>query len=252
MIEQLHQIGLGAAREIARDRAKCGQLRRRAGTPRRPPPDGRARRLIAFVEPVGIDQGEGRRKVCCAFVMIDDDDIHARRLGLRPAPHSAIAPQSTVTISRLPASPSAPTPRPMGHSLRAGGQGCNSPPLIPSSRSKADQQRRAGCAVNVIVAVDRHGSHLLHASAQPFSGAVHVPEHRRIGHESAYRRLAVAFQIIRGDAARQQQLRDKIVRREIRIARINVSAAPFPALAQDGCVMLRTEDMGKALKGRRR
>ena len=71
-----------------------------------------------------------------------------------------------------------------------------------------DQQCRAGCAVDVIVAVDRDSFAREHGVGQATGGCVHVAEKRRIGKKIAQGRTTVAFDIVRADPAREQELGD--------------------------------------------
>ena len=72
---------------------------------------------------------------------------------------------------------------------------------MPKVAQQADEQRGAGRAVDVIVAINGHLFAAHHRLGQPFGGGVHVAEDRGIGQEMAERRIAVALDIFGRHAA---------------------------------------------------
>ena len=101
---------------------------------------------------------------------------------------------------------------------------------------RAKQPNHQGCrsgAVHVIIAEDGHRLAVQHGIGQPTGRLVHVVEQRRIRHEVADRGRAMPFNIVARHAARQEQLRDQIVRHEGVVERLCTRGAPAPGLAQD-------------------
>jgi len=100
-----------------------------------------------------------------------------------------------------------------------------------------DEQRCAGRAVDVVVAIDSHGLAGHHCLGETVGGGVHVAEFGRVRQEGAQRRGAVAFQILTRDTAREQKLGDDIVFKAARTVReVHVAATPAPGLAGERAV----------------
>jgi len=85
------------------------------------------------------------------------------------------------------------------------------PRFMPQHPQQADQQGRAGCAIDVVIAVDRDLFLAFDRIGEARGGHVHVAEDGWVGQEIAQGGAAVALQIIRRDPAREQELVDKAV-----------------------------------------
>src|SRR5690606_33516563 len=80
---------------------------------------------------------------------------------------------------------------------------------------------------------DRYRLASLDRIGEPCGGGVHVAEDRRVGHEAAQRRRALALDILARHPAREQQLGDEIVGRQPLARHVGAGAAPLPRLAED-------------------
>ena len=229
-IEQLEQFRFGAIFEIALV-AQCPDQRR---TEQKGHADGGEMAMfgprIAFVEPVGVDQRDRFRQLGGAFVMVDHDHLDPGSVGHveRLEGHRA-AVDGDHQIAALPAQLDQGLSRraialhqPVGNIIAG---------LQTQIPEQADHQRRAGRAVDIIIAEDRHLFLFPDRVAQPIRCRIHVTKDGRIGHEASNRRLAVDRQRVPAGAAGEQQLGDQIIGLEARIARIGAGAAPAPALA---------------------
>ena len=98
---------------------------------------------------------------------------------------------------------------------------------------QANEKRRTGRAVDVIVSVDGDLLARLNGLRQSKCGTLHILKYRRIGHEVANGRVALPFDIIACDTARHQQLGDEIIRLKLGVAAIGAAATPVPGLFKD-------------------
>jgi hypothetical protein len=151
--------------------------------------------LGAFIQPVGVDQRQGGGQLCAAFVVIDHHHIHPRRacLGQRLMRHGAAIHRHDQAGAALR----------QPHQCLAAGAIAFQQPIgdivigpVAQRADQPDQQRRAGGAVHVIIAIDGDRLGALDGIGQPVRGAVHIGKHRRIGQEGAQRWRAVAGQIL--------------------------------------------------------
>ena len=99
---------------------------------------------------------------------------------------------------------------------------------------QADEQRRTGRAIDVIVPIDGDLFARLDRLRQTQCSMLHILEYRWVGHEVANGRVTVSFDIVPVNAARHKQLGHQIVRFEIRITPIGATAAPMPGLLKNG------------------
>ena len=168
------------------------------------------RPVIAFVEAVGVDQRMRDREQACTLMVVDDDDIEPGRLGffqrlerLRSAVDAhRDAGTAPFQLDQRFAGRAVAFHQPVGDidDWRR-----SEPP------EEEHEQRRAGRAVDVIVAEDRDRLALLHRVGEPLGALVHVLEAARVGQEVADPRVAVTSEIVAGDAAGEQQLVDQRV-----------------------------------------
>ena len=92
---------------------------------------------------------------------------------------------------------------------------------------QTDQKRRAGGAVDVVVAIDRDRLTAQNGLRKTLGRAVHIGEDRRIGQKRAHGGLHLAVDVILLHAAGKQQL-TKQARAVRRHAKRHVPAAPLP------------------------
>ena len=214
-VEQVDDLRLGAALRRTPRAAKLAQ-QRDAEQERHADRREMAVRsaVLALVEPVGIDQRMRDRKQARALVVVDDDDVEPGRRALRSSASNACAPQSTQTATlgaaRLQfdqrfARRAVALHQPVGDI--DDGLGAEPP-------QQQHQQRRAGRAVDVIVAEDRDRLAALDRVGEPLGALVHVLEAGRVGQEVADLGIAMARQIVARDAAGEQQLVDQRVHAE--------------------------------------
>ena len=186
------------------------------------------RAKLAFVEPVGIDQREGGRKHAGALVMVDDDDLERSGLGLLERFERLRAAVDAdrqagalfLELAQRLARRAVAFHQPVGdvdHRLGA------------EAAEQQDEQRRAGCSVDVIVAENCDRLARLDRVGEPFRALVHVLETGRVGQEIADRRGAVAREVGALNPAGEQQLVDQRIGRQARFAR----SPPAPWLAAD-------------------
>ena len=232
-IEQGEQVGLGAASEEAalaqhphrgHRQQECdahgGEMAMRGGQ-------------RALIQPVGVDQREGAGEHWRALVMIDHDHVdpggmgHLQRLVRhRPAIDGDDQPGA------LPGDPHQRLARGAVAFQQAIGNVVLR--LAAQRAQQPDQQRRAGRAIHVIVAIDGDRLGAEHRVGQPFGGAVHVVKSGRVGQEGAQGRVAVALDILVRHPAREQELGDDVdAEASGRIRDVHVAPAPAPGLAAD-------------------
>src|SRR3546814_3528720 len=84
----------------------------------------------------------------------------------------------------------------------------------------ADLQRRAGSAIDIIVAENGDAFPCLDGIGHSGSRFVHVAKQAGIGHEGTNSGLAMCSHVLTRTAAREQKLRHPIVRAEIRNASV--------------------------------
>jgi hypothetical protein len=153
------------------------------------------RRLVAFVEPVGVDQRIGGGEGARAFVVIDHDHIHTGAFR-----HFQRLERLRAAIDRDDQARSG-----FGelHQRRAGRAIALHQPvrdiiarLQPQLAQQADQQRRAGRAIDIIIAINGDRLARLHRVGKAGSRPVHVAEDRRVRHEVAQRRCAMRFHFL--------------------------------------------------------
>ena len=185
---------------------------------------------LAFVEPVGIDQGMGDGKAGRALVMVADDHVEAgvgrllqrfERLGaaVDGDRQRCAAP---LQFDQRRARRAIALHQPVGdidHRLDA------------EAAEQDRQQRRGGRTVDVIIAENGDGLAGLDRVGQPRRRLVHVPERRGVGQEIADGRRAVAGEVGFLDAAGQQQLVDQVAAELIAAA-----APPAPWLAEQAAL----------------
>ncbi len=230
-VEQVDQPGFGAAIEPAPPTQGADQR----GTEQEGDADRRqmpVRGPFAFVEAVGVDQGQRPGKFGGAFVVIDDDHIglrfggHVERLERLSAAIDgddqvgAVAFEPDERFARGAVS----LHQPVGD-IGAG--------VVAELADQQDEERGGGRAVDVVIAEHHDGFARRYGVGQPLGGTVHVAKDRRVGHEAANRRGAVRVEVFAGAAAGQQQLGNQVVGRETGIARIGREPAPVPGLAED-------------------
>ena len=187
---------------------------------------------FTLVEPVGIDQCRRLGQLGRAFVVIDHDHVdpgimrHQQRLvrhraaidgddqagALLGQPHQRFARRSIAFEQAV-----------RDVILR----------FQPQRPQQPDQQSRAGCAIDVIVAVDRRCFAGQHGLRQAFGGGIHVAQLGWIGQEAAQRRIAVPLDVVSPDPARQQKLRHQVMIEARPIAEVHVATAPAPDTARD-------------------
>ena len=208
------------------------------------------RAVLAFIQPVGIDQRMSNRERGGAFVVIHHDHIHSG------------APRHVQCIKCLCAAIDGDDQRRAALSqpdkrLAARAIAFHQPVGNIGLRGKAeftkqaDEQGRTGRAVNIIVAEYRHLFPPLHRISHAYCRLVHVPEKAGIGHEGADGRVAVSGHIIPRAAACEQQLRYQIVGPEAWVPPVRPCAAPAPRLAKDGTGDIEREGHVPLLSGGR-
>ena len=186
-----------------------------------------AARTLIFVEAIGVHQRIGIRQLRAAFVVIHDHNIDTGALRCRQRIErlrAAIDRDDQLRAAfRDPdqslARRAVAFHQPVGD-IRLG--------VESQIAQQPDQQRRRGCAVDVIVTEHRHPFAPLDRVGEARGRLVHVAEDRRVGHEAADGRVAVQVERLARAAAREQQLRDQIVGREP----LRRGPAPAPRLAQ--------------------
>ncbi len=161
------------------------------------------------VEPLRVDDGARRRQALASEMMIDDDDIEARRCGGRQRlvrGHAAVdgddqrypLPPQLQQRRRVRAIPLA---QPVGNVQQRRGA---------HRREKAQQQRRGGRPVDIIVAEDGDALARLDRLHEPFRAGAHVLQPAGIGQELAQRRRKEGVDLADRDAARRQHPRDDL------------------------------------------
>ena len=228
-VEQVDDLRLGP---VADEPAAAAQLAQQRDAEQEGHADrgemavGRAE--LALVEPVGVDHRERDRKQARALVMVDDDHVEPGGLGLLERLErlrAAIdgdrqARAALLQLDQRLARRAVALHQPVGdvdHRLGA------------EAAQQQHQQRRAGRAVDVIIAEDGDGLACLDRVGEPLGALVHVLEAGRVGEEIADRRLAVAGEVVALDPAGEQQLVDQRVGRQPGLAR----PPPAPRLAAD-------------------
>jgi hypothetical protein len=187
------------------------------------------RAVLALVEPVGIDQRIGERKLAGALVMVDDDHIQARisRFFQRVERlRAAINADGDACAFRLQfderfARWAVTLHQPVGdidHRLGA------EPP------EQQHEQRGAGRAVDVVIAEDGDRLALLHGVGEPPGALVHVRETAGVGEEVADPRVTVTGEVLARHAAGEQQVVNQRVHSQPRLGR----PSPAPGLAAHG------------------
>ena len=109
------------------------------------------------------------------------------------------------------------------------------------------QQRRAGRAVDVIIAEDGDRLALLDRVGEALGALVHVGKAARVGKEVADLRVAMAGKVVAGDAPGEQQLVDQRVHAEAVVGR----PPPAPRLAGHGSFDVQGRGHGRIGKSRR-
>ena len=140
--------------------------------------------FLALVEPVRIDDGEAVGEAARAFVMVDDDDVDARRLGHgeRLEGLGAAIDGDDQRRAALGDPDQRLARRAVALHQPVGDIGLG---VEPELAQQADQQGRRGGAVDVIIAEDGDRLAGLDRVGEPRRGLVHVAEDGRIGHEVA-------------------------------------------------------------------
>jgi hypothetical protein len=209
-IEQGEQVRLGPrVEQPALAQHPHGRHREQKGDPDRGKVAMR-RGLVAFVEPVGIDQREGRGQLGRAFVMIDHHHVdpgfarHAQRFKRHcPAIDRDDQPRSfTSQPHQRLARWAIALKQPVGD-VGAG--------IEPEIAQQSDQQCRAGRAVDIVIAVNRDLLPGEHRLGQSLGGSVHVAQQAGIGQERAQRGVAVALDILGSNTPGEQELGDQVV-----------------------------------------
>src|SRR3546814_6988991 len=90
----------------------------------------------------------------------------------------------------------------------------------PQFTQQSYEQRRAGSAIDIIVAENGDAFPCLDGIGHSGSRFVHVAKQAGIGHEGTNSGLAMCSHVLTRTAAREQKLRHQIVRAEIRIASV--------------------------------
>jgi hypothetical protein len=201
-IQQIEQGRLCPVLEIAAPAqfARTSAALRRNATPTRREMPMR-RRLVAFVEPVGVDQRIGGGEGARAFVVIDHDHIHTGAFR-----HFQRLERLRAAIDRDDQARSG-----FGelHQRRAGRAIALHQPvrdiiarLQPQLAQQADQQRRAGRAIDIIIAINGDRLARLHRVGKAGSRPVHVAEDRRVRHEVGAASVRDAFPLPRARTPR--------------------------------------------------
>ena len=227
-VEQVDDLGFGQRLEKAAlpsSRSNATPSRNAIPTAARWPC---AAPILAFVEPVGIDQRVRDGQQGRALVMVDDDHVEFCRAGLLQRLEglgSAVDAHDDVRAAVLQFDQGLPgraiaLHQPVGDVDHGIG---TKPP------QQQHQHRRARRAVDIIVAEDRNRLLLLDGIGEALRTLVHVAEAGRVGQEVADLGLPVALQVVTRHAPRKQQFVDQRVHADRRIGR----PSPAPRLAGD-------------------
>ena len=187
---------------------------------------------FAFVEAVGVDHRHRHREQRGALVMIDDDHVEPGRRGLveRLERLRAAIDRDHQARTALLEADERRARRAIAFHQPVGDVGLR---LDAQLAEHEDEQRRAGRAVDVVIAEDGDALLRLDRVRQPARTLVHVLERRRIWQEIADPRVAVPRQVFTTDSSRQQQLVDQSVEAPNIIGAIVGRPPPAPRLAAD-------------------
>ena len=232
-VQQVQYVGLGPAGEPAArvERFQKPRAQQEGDTDRRQMAvDGG---IGMLVQTIGVHQRKGFGKLRRAFMMIDHDDVHAGRLGHRQRLERLCAAIDGDDQARALA-------RQPHQRLARGAIALHQPVgdigfgMQAKVAQQADEQRRAGRAIDVIIAEDAHILLRLDRVGDPLGRRIHVAKQAGVGHEGANGGVAVRVQRVARTAARQQQLRHQIVGQIGWVARIGIAAPPAPGLTGQG------------------
>jgi hypothetical protein len=137
---------------------------------------------LAFIEPVWVHHRHGTRQLMRAFVVIDHDHLHPgiRRHGQRIMRHGAAIDRDDQLRAFLP------QPH---QSLAAGAIALQQAVgdvvagIMAAQADQADQQRGAGGAIDVVIAIDRHRLALDDGLSDAAGGHIHILKMRGVGQE---------------------------------------------------------------------